>query len=119
MTNGNKKVSRLRRATKTRQRISLSKNHRLSVFKSINHIYLQLLTPNGDKVITTISSTQKEFKKKKKVNNIESCKILGKKMADYIKKKKIDKVAFDRSGYKFHGRVKALADTIRENGVKI
>tara|TARA_B100000287_G_C20161285_1_gene594291 strand:- start:207 stop:563 length:357 start_codon:yes stop_codon:yes gene_type:complete len=117
--NNNKKLSRLRRATKTRQRIALTNNHRLSVFKSVNHIYIQLLTPNGDQVITTISSNQKEFKKKQKANNIEICKVLGKKMADYIKKKKINKVAFDRSGYKFHGRVKALADTIRENGVKI
>ena len=93
--NQDRKSSRLRRALKTRKRISESNSHRLSVYRSARHIYVQLLTSNGDKVITTISTNQKKLKKK------------------------IKKVAFDRSGYKYHGKIKALADSIRENGVKI
>ena len=83
------------------------------------HIYLQLLNSNGSKVITTISTNQKDVRKKATSNNIESSKIIGKLMADFIKKEKIEKVAFDRSGYKYHGKIKALAESIRENGVKI
>ena len=117
--NQDRKNSRLRRALKTRKRIGESNSHRLSVYRSARHIYVQLLTSNGDKVITTISTNQKKLKKKIKSNNITSSKMIGKIMADFIKKEKIKKVAFDRSGYKYHGKIKALADSIRENGVKI
>ena len=117
--NQDKKNSRLRRARKSRMRISESSTYRLSVYRSVKHIYLQLLNSNGSKVITTISTNQKDVRKKATSNNIESSKIIGKLMADYIKKEKIEKVAFDRSGYKYHGKIKALADSIRENGVKI
>ena len=85
----------------------------------MQHIYLQLGTANGDKVLTTISTNQKKIKDKFKSNNIESSKAIGKLMADYLKKNKIESVSFDRSGYKYHGKVKALADSMRENGVKI
>ena len=117
--NQDKKNSRLRRARKSRMRISESSTYRLSVYRSVKHIYLQLLNSNGCKVITTISTNQKDVRKKATSNNIESSKIIGKLMADYIKKEKIEKVAFDRSGYKYHGKIKALAESIRENGVKI
>ena len=117
--NLDKKNTRLRRARKARMRISGSGAFRLSVFRSVKHIYLQLLNSNGSKVITTISTNQKDVKKKATSNNIESSKIIGKLMADFIKKEKIEKVAFDRSGYKYHGKIKALAESIRENGVKI
>jgi large subunit ribosomal protein L18 len=76
-----------------------------------------LISPTGDKVITTISTIKKS--NKSKVNNIESAKDVGTKMASYIKKEKITNVAFDRSGYRYHGRVKAVAEALRENGVKI
>ena len=115
----NKNDQRIRRATKTRAKISDSGNHRISVHRSIQHMYLQLISPRGDKVITTISTNQKDVRKKATSNNIESSKIIGELMAKYIKKEKIEKVAFDRSGYKYHGKIKALADSIRENGVKI
>ena len=114
-----KKESRLQRAIKTRKKISETANHRISVFRSGRHIYAQLATSNGEKVITIISTNQKTLRKKIKSNGIESSKIIGKEMAEFIKKKKITKVAFDRSGYKYHGKVKALAEAIRENGVKI
>ena len=70
-------------------------------------------------MLTTISTNQKKIKDKFKSNNIESSKAIGKLMADYLKKNKIERVSFDRSGYKYHGKVKALADSMRENGVKI
>ena len=113
----NKNEQRLRRAAKTRSKIADSGNHRISVHRSIQHMYLQLISPKGDKVITTISTNQKD--NKAKANNIESAKNVGTKMAAYIKKAKISNVAFDRSGYRYHGRVKAVAEALRENGVKI
>ena len=113
----NKNSQRLRRAVKTRSKIADSGNHRISIHRSIQHMYLQLISPTGDKVLTTISTNQKDSKAK--ANNIESAKGVGAKMADYIKKAKITKVAFDRSGYRYHGRVRAVAEALRENGVKI
>ena len=113
----NKNEQRLRRATKTRSKIADSGNHRISIHRSIQHMYLHLITPNGDKVITTISTNQKD--NKIKANNIKSAKEIGARMAEYIKKAKITKVAFDRSGYRYHGRVKAVADALRDKGVKI
>ena len=113
----NKNEQRLRRATKTRSKIADSGNHRISIHRSIQHMYLQLITPNGDKVITTISTNQKD--NKIKANNIKSATEIGVRMADYIKKAKITKVAFDRSGYRYHGRVKAVAEALRDKGVKI
>ena len=113
----NRNEQRLRRATKTRSKIANSGNHRISVHRSIQHMYLQLISPNGDKVITTISTNQKD--NKIKANNIKSAKEIGVRMAEYIKKAKISKVAFDRSGYRYHGRVKAVAEALRDKGVKI
>ena len=113
----NKNEQRLRRATKTRSKIADSGNHRISIHRSIQHMYLHLITPNGDKVITTISTNQKD--NKIKANNIKSATEIGVRMADYIKKAKITKVAFDRSGYRYHGRVKAVAEALRDKGVKI
>ena len=119
MSTINKKNSRIKRARRSRAKIADSTTHRVSVYKSLQHIYLQLGTANGDKVLTTISTNQKKIKDKFKSNNIESSKAIGKLMADYLKKNKIERVSFDRSGYKYHGKVKALADSMRENGVKI
>ncbi len=113
----NKNSQRIRRATKTRAKISDSGNHRISIHRSIQHMYLQLISPSGNKVITTVSTKQKDTKAKG--NNIESAKTVAIKMAKYIKKEKITNVAFDRSGYRYHGRVKAVAESLRENGVKI
>ena len=117
LTIKNKNEQRLRRAAKTRSKISDSGNHRISVHRSIQHMYLQLISPDGDKVITTISTNQKDNKTKS--NNIKSATGIGVKMASYIKKAKITNVAFDRSGYRYHGRVKAVAEALKEKGVKI
>ena len=119
MSTMNKKNSRIKRARRSRAKIADSAIHRVSVYKSLQHIYLQLGTANGDKILTTISTNQKKIRNKFKSNNIESSKAIGKLMADYLKKNKIEHVSFDRSGYKYHGKVKALADSMRENGVKI
>ena len=113
----NKNEQRLRRAAKTRSKIADSGNHSISIHRSIQHMYLQLITPDGDKVITTISTNQKD--NKIRANNIKSATEIGVRMADYIKKAKITKVAFDRSGYRYHGRVKAVAEALRDKGVKI
>ena len=75
--NRDRKNSRLRRARKTRMRISESNSYRLSVYRSIKHIYLQLLNSNGSKVLTTISTNQKDVRKKATSNNMESSKIIG------------------------------------------
>ena len=103
--NGNK-VARLRRAKKSRQRICESGSHRLSVFKSLNHLYVQVITPNGDRVIKTISSNQKSLKTKVKSNNVEGSKVIGKIVADFLKKEKIDKIAFDRSAINIMEKLK-------------
>ena len=83
----NKNNQRIRRATKTRAKIAESGNHRISIHRSIQHMYLQLISPRGDKVITTVSTNQKDNKAKS--NNIESAKDVGAKMATYIKKLKL------------------------------
>ena len=80
----NKNSQRLRRATKTRLKINSSGNHRISVHRSIQHLYLQLISPKGDKAITTISTNQKD---NKAIKYIESAKGIGNKMAEYIKGK--------------------------------
>ena len=80
----NKSEQRLRRAAKTRSKIADSGNHRISVHRSIQHLYLQLISPNGDKVITTISTNQKD--NKIKANNIKSATDIGVRMAIILKK---------------------------------
>ena len=97
-TVNNKKDSRLRRARKSRAKISDSATHRVSVYKSLQHIYLQLGTANGDKVLTTISTNQKKLRDKFKSNNIESSKAIGKLMADYLKKNNIPFILFVSEG---------------------
>ena len=80
----NKKDSRLRRAVKSRKRISETVSHRISVFRSGRHIYAQLSTSNGEKVITIISTNKKTLRKKCGSNSIENSKIIGKEMAEFI-----------------------------------
>ena len=82
----NKNSQRLRRATKTRLKISDSGNHRISVHRSIQHLYLQLISPKGDRVITTISTNQKD--NKLKTNNIESAKGIGRGWLTILKKQR-------------------------------
>ncbi len=114
-----KKQARLRRVQKTRARIRLQGVNRLCVFRTPRHIYAQIIAPNGSEVITSASTLDKDVKKKVKyTGNIEAASIVGETLAKRAKKAGITKVAFDRSGFKFHGRVKALAEAVRENGME-
>jgi large subunit ribosomal protein L18 len=113
-----KKDQRLRRATRSRAKIRELKALRLSVHRSSQHIYAQILDPNS-KVLATASTVQKEVRGDLKgTGNISAAAAVGKAIAEKAKTAGITEVAFDRSGFKFHGRVKALADAAREHGLK-
>lgn len=92
---------------------------RLVVFRSNSHMYAQLVDDISSKVIFGMSTLSKDFKAKKiKSKNKEAAKELGKLFAQSINTKGIKEVCFDRAGYKYHGRVKALAQGVREGGLK-
>jgi len=113
-----KKLTRLRRAMKTRARIRLQGKNRLCVHRTPKHIYAQIIAPNGSQVVTSASTLDKEIKKDIKYSgNVEAAAAVGKALAERARKAGISQVAFDRSGFKYHGRVKALADAARENGI--
>lgn len=107
-----KKENRVRRSKKTRARIKQQEAFRLSVFRSSQHIYLQLIDDLEHRIIATVSTLDKDIKSDlKSTGNIEAAKKVGAKMASLIKGLALDRqVAFDRSGFKFHGRVKAVAE---------
>tara|TARA_A200000159_G_C7193593_1_gene284825 strand:+ start:71 stop:421 length:351 start_codon:yes stop_codon:yes gene_type:complete len=111
-----KNIKRQKRATKTRSKIELSENNRLTVFRSNSHIYAHVSTFDGSQVIASASTTESSIKSDNN-GNIEAASKVGKLIAERALEKGIDKVAFDRSGYKFHGRVKALAESAREAGL--
>jgi len=111
-----KNLKRQKRATKTRSKIELSENNRLTVFRSNSHIYAQVSTFDGSEVIASASTTESSVKSENN-GNIEAASKVGKLIAERAKEKGIEKVAFDRSGYKYHGRVKALAESAREAGL--
>ena len=114
-----KKISRLRRAAKTRARIRLQGSNRLCVYRTPRHIYAQIIAPGGATVIASASTLDKEVKKEIKYSgNATAAAVVGRILAERAKKAGIVTVAFDRSGYKYHGRVKALADAARENGME-
>ena len=111
-----KNISRLRRARKTRSKMRLKEIHRLTVFRSSKHIYAQVMLNNGSEVLTAASSIESTLKSKNN-GDIETASKVGKLIAERALEKGIKEVAFDRSGYKFHGRVKALAEAAREGGL--
>ena len=115
MTNTN---SRLRRARKTRAKIAELKVTRLSVHRTNTHIYAQIIAESGDKVLASASTVEAEVRKSiKNGGNIAAAAEIGKRIAEKAKAAGVTTVAFDRSGYKYHGRIKALADAARENGL--
>lgn len=115
----NKNQARVRRSRKTRLRIALQGATRLVVSRSNLHIYAQLIAPTGDKVLASASTLEAEVRKDlKNGGNKEAAAIVGKRIADRAKVLGIEAVAFDRSGYRYHGRVQALADAARKNGLK-
>jgi large subunit ribosomal protein L18 len=110
--------NRLRRARKTRAKIAELKVTRLSVHRTNTHIYAQIIAESGDKVLASASTVEADVRKKiKNGGNVEAAAAIGKLIAEKAKKAGITTVAFDRSGYKYHGRIKALADAARENGL--
>ena len=111
-----KKVARLRRARRVRAKISELRVNRLCVFRSPKHIYAQIISPNGNEILASASTVEKKGKKGA-TGNIDAAGKVGKLIAERAKKAGIEKVAFDRSGYAYHGRVKALAEAAREGGL--
>ena len=115
----NKNSPRARRALKTRKKIASIKIHRLCVHRTPKHIYAQVIAPNGNETIVSASSLEADVKSAVKyTGNIETAKAVGKAIAERAKEKGVVDVAFDRSGFKYHGRVKAMADAAREAGLK-
>ena len=114
-----KKQARSRRSRKTRVRIAEQRANRLVVSRSNCHIYAQIVAPSGDKILTSASTLEGDVRKDlKNGGNRAAAAVVGKRIAEKAKKLGIDAVAFDRSGFKYHGRVKALADAAREGGLK-
>lgn len=114
----NKKIARLRRARKTRARIADLKMVRLCVFRTNSHIYAQIINAEGNKVLASASTIEAEVRSNlKSGGNTEAAAVIGKRIAEKAKAVGIEKVAFDRSGFQYHGRVKALAEAARENGL--
>jgi large subunit ribosomal protein L18 len=114
----NKNEQRLRRATKTRAKIRELKVLRLSVHRTPQHIYAQIFDANS-KVLAVASTVQKDVRAGLKgTGNATAAAAVGKAIAEKAKAVGIKQVAFDRSGFKYHGRIKALADAARENGLE-
>lgn len=112
-----KKESRLRRATRTRLKIRELGVHRLCVNRTPRHIYAQITTADGSKVLAAASTLDKELREGA-TGNAEAASKVGKLLAERAKSAGISRFAFDRSGFKYHGRIKALADAARENGLE-
>ncbi len=114
-----KNISRLRRAAKTRRKIQQLKTVKLAVHRTNSHIYAQLVSDDGAKVLTSASTAEKGLRATiANGGNAAAAAAVGKLIAEKAKSLGIEAVAFDRSGYKFHGRVKALAEAAREAGLK-
>ena len=115
----NKNQARVRRAKKTRIRISLQRATRLVVTRSNCHIYAQIIAPTGDKVLASASTLEADVRKDlKSGGNKAAAALVGKRIAEKAKALGIETVAFDRAGFRYHGRVQALADAAREGGLK-
>ena len=109
---------RLRRAKRSRSKMAELHATRLTVFRSNTNIYAQIIDGNDNKIIATASTLEAEVKKKlKSRSNVDAAVEIGKRIAEKAVKAGVKTVAFDRSGYKYHGRIKALADAARENGL--
>ena len=114
-----KKEVRIRRAKKTRLHIRSLGMHRLAVHRTTQHIYAQIIAPDASQTLVSASTAEKDLAKGlKSTGNVEAAKKIGTTLAARAKEKGITKVAFDRSGFKYHGRVKALADAAREGGLE-
>jgi len=114
-----KKQTRLRRARKTRAKIAELKMVRLAVHRSNGHIYAQVYSGCGTQVLAAASTVEPDVRKQlPNGGNVAAAKLVGKLIAERAKAKGVEAVAFDRSGFNYHGRVKALAEAAREGGLK-
>ena len=117
-----KKEQRLRRSRQTRARISELRVARLTVFRSNLHIYASVISNDGAKVLASASTSEKEVRTQLgaagKGGNTEAAALIGKRIAERAKAAGVEKVAFDRAGFAYHGRVKALAEAAREAGLQ-
>ena len=117
-----KKEQRLRRSRQTRARIAIQRVARLTVFRSNLHIYAQVVSEDGDKVLVAASTAEKSVREQLgaegKGGNVAAATLVGKLIAEKAKAAGVEKVAFDRSGYRYHGRIKALAEAAREGGLQ-
>jgi large subunit ribosomal protein L18 len=118
-----KKISRLRRARQTRIKIAELKIHRLAVHRTNLHIYAQIFSPCGTRVLTSASTIEPDVRKELadksgKGGNVAAAALIGRRIAEKAKGVGVESVAFDRSGFRYHGRIKAVADAAREAGLK-
>ena len=115
-----KKQRRQRRAVKTRAQIRILKVARLTVHRTPRHIYAQVFDVKGERVLASASTVQKDLVKDLKgTGNIEAARSVGRMIAERAKAAGVTRVAFDRAGFQYHGRVKALADAAREAGLEL
>jgi len=113
------KQSRLRRAKRSRSKIRELGVHRLSVHRTPRHIYAQIIAPDGGTVVAAASTVQKDIRSGlKSTGNTEAAAAVGKAIAEKAKSAGVTRIAFDRSGFRYHGRVSALADAAREGGLE-
>jgi large subunit ribosomal protein L18 len=115
-----KKTSRIRRGRRTRAKIQELGAHRLSIHRTPRHIYAQVISPEGGKVLASASTLDKTIRGEidGAYGNVDAAKIVGKYIAERAKTAGVERVAFDRSGFRYHGRVKALAEAAREAGLQ-
>ena len=114
-----KKTSRLRRAKRTRAKIRELSVPRLTVHRTPRHIYAQVIDADGSRVLASASSVGKDLRGSvPNGGNVDAAVSVGKSIAEKATAAGVSQVAFDRAGFKYHGRVKALADAARENGLK-
>jgi large subunit ribosomal protein L18 len=114
-----KKISRQRRARRPRAKIRELGVHRLCIHRTPRHIYVQLIAPSGSEVLASASTLDPEIRKEVTYGgNVAAAKVVGRIIAERSLAVGIERVACDRSGFRFHGRVKALADAAREQGLK-
>ncbi len=114
-----KTSNKIKRKLRNRKKLKKVNNerYRISVSKSLNNLFIQIIDDKNKKTLVSASSTEKDIKKNK-IKKIEKSSLMGEILAKRAKEKNINNVYFDRGGYKYHGRIKAFAETLRKNGLK-
>nr|VFJ95398.1 MAG: large subunit ribosomal protein L18 [Candidatus Kentron sp. LFY]VFJ97401.1 MAG: large subunit ribosomal protein L18 [Candidatus Kentron sp. LFY]VFK20826.1 MAG: large subunit ribosomal protein L18 [Candidatus Kentron sp. LFY] len=116
----NKKSARMRRSRRTRAKLRELNIHRLCVHRTPRNIYAQVIDPGGDCVVASVSTLDREIKRQtSNGGNIAAATVIGRKIAEMAKMVGVMRVGFDRSGFRYHGRIKALAEAVRENGISM